>query len=255
MVRRIGSLIISVSFLTVGLAALAAAQSAPCFVPGQYRSRDSVAEQNYQQGEAAYERKNYAVAVRYLTAAEQRGHPRAQSLLGIMYRDGEGVRVNDELAFRLTEQAAGQGHRGSLLFMGFYYSYGPIVKIDMGRANQYLAVAARCGDPYAMAELGFNYEFGLGVPRSRQTALSWLNLAAPNWGEAQWAVEWLRRPATPHFQNVDQLSQYINQQVAKYHASRLPPANAKSQNCYFQPQTCALSQQPDWYKQQQQKQK
>ncbi|MGH9799359.1 MAG: tetratricopeptide repeat protein [Blastocatellia bacterium] len=253
MVRRIGSLIFSVSFLIVGLAALAAAQSAPCFVPGQYRSRDSVAEQNYQQGEAAYERKNYAVAVRYLTAAEQRGHPRAQSLLGIMYRDGEGVRVNDELAFRLTEKAAGQGHRGSLLFMGLYYSYGPIVQIDMRRANQYLTVAARCGDVYAQTALGMNYEFGLGVLRNRQTALSWLKLAAPNWGQAQWIAEWLRRPATPHFQNADQLDRYINQQVAKYHAGRLPPPKTKTQSdCYHQPRHCDPWQQPDWYKRQQQ---
>ena len=237
-------------YLVGGYCSSALAQSSVCFAPGQYRSRDAVAERLYQQGEALAG-VNDAQALPYLNAAAQRGHPRALALLGIMYRDGRGVRANDEAAFRYTEQAARQGHRGAIMLMGFYYSYGPVVQPDLRRADQYLAVAARCGDPYAQVELGLNYEFGRGVARNRETALYWLDMAS-SWGRAHWLADWLRRSGTPRFQNIDQLDQYINAQVMRYHMSRVPRQNRTQQDCYFHPATCPPYMQPDWYKRQRQ---
>jgi TPR repeat protein len=177
-----------------------------CFAPGTYRSPDPVAEQNFQQGNAYFEQKNYVAALPYLKASANRNHPRAQQELAQMYLQGWGVPVNNSVAVEYLKSSAAQGHRGSYWTLGEFYSYA---WVDLPLADKYLQVAAQCGDVYAQTELGLNYEFGRGVPPNRNTAIYWLSQAAPHFGQAHYILDWLKRPNTPHFQNADQLSAYI----------------------------------------------
>ena len=55
---------------------------ATCLAPGNYRSSDPEAEQNFQRGVAYFNQKEYRAANYYLGLAAQRNHPRAEELLG-----------------------------------------------------------------------------------------------------------------------------------------------------------------------------
>ncbi|HEY3739754.1 MAG TPA: tetratricopeptide repeat protein, partial [Bryobacteraceae bacterium] len=123
-----------------------------------------------------------------------------------------GVRPDATIGLRYFSAAAAQGHRGAITDLGFYYSQ---VIIDLPKADRYFLAGAQCGNIDAQVELGLNYEFGRGVPRDRQRALYWLRTAAPHWGQAALAADWLQRPDTPHFQNADQLGTYIGRRTGR----------------------------------------
>jgi TPR repeat protein len=183
-----------------------------CFDPGSYRSSDPAAEANFQRGVQYYNQKQYAAAHQYLGLAAQANHPRAQELMGQIYMFGYGVPVNTQEGFRYMNAAAMQGHRGAISDLGFYYSQ---ITVDLAKADQYFLVAAHCGNIDSQVELAFNYEFGRGVAPNRQQAIYWLSVAAPHWGQAHFVLDWLSRPETPHFQNIDQLSNYISAKLQR----------------------------------------
>lgn len=178
-----------------------------CFDPATYRSNDPAAERNFQTGSSYYANRQYTAALNYLNQAAEQRHPRAQQLLGQMYENGYGVRQNMDLAVQYFKAAAAQGHRGALAELGFVYSQQ---SVNLEQANEYMLRAARCGSVDSEVGLGLNYEFGRGVQRSRKTAVYWLSQAAATSGPAAELLPWLRDPNTPSFQNLDQLSGYIN---------------------------------------------
>lgn len=206
----------------VGALTIAAAvhmQAAACFDPGTYRSPDPAAEQNFQRGVSYFQQKDYTAANHYLALAAQRNHPRAQELLGQSYMFGYGVQPDAQTALRYMTASADQGHRGAITDLGFYYSQ---VTVDLAKADQYFLVSAKCGSLDAQVELGFNYEFARGVEWNRKQAIYWLMQAAPHFGKAGYAAQWLQDPATPHFQNVDQLSNYISAKINQRIVLSLP---------------------------------
>jgi TPR repeat protein len=176
---------------------------------------DPAAEQPFRRGVSLFESHQYAAALPALLDAAQRGHPRAQALLGRMYREGLGVAVNERQAVSWFGQAAAQGHRGAQFALGSMYEEGEGVPKDVQKAAQLYEASARQGYDKAQFALGLSYEFGQGVPRDRRTAIYWLMQAAKQGdGRARWIAEWLRRPDTPHLRNEIQLANHINAKMA-----------------------------------------
>jgi hypothetical protein len=93
-------------------------------------------------GVAAYDRGDYATALRILQPLADQGVPYAQYQLGAMYEDGNGVAQSDAESARLYR------------------------------------LAAETGLPVAQANLAVCYEQGRGVPRDLTQALLWYTLAA-----------------------------------------------------------------------------
>jgi uncharacterized protein len=91
---------------------------------------------------AAYQRGDYAQAVRVLAPAATRGDAKAQGQLGFMYENGFGVPQNFVTAADLYQSAAVQG------------------------------------DTFAQSRLGLSYDRGHGVPPDLILSYKWLNLAA-----------------------------------------------------------------------------
>src|SRR5579883_1471007 len=139
----------------------------------------------------------------------------APRLLGHMYGSGLGVRQDFAQAMEWYRQAAERGDRSAQWSLGLGYMRGlGGLPVDQRMAAQLFQRAAEQGFAYAQGDLGMAYEFGEGVPRNRQMALHWLDLAAAQgYGRAHWYADWLRRPDTPQFQTVAQLDGYINGQV------------------------------------------
>lgn len=197
-------------------------EGATCFAPANYRSSDPVAEQNFQRGVSYFTQKQYTAANHYLGLAAQRNHPRAEELMGQSYMFGYGVKPDADLALKYFTASADQGHRGAITDLGFYYSQ---VTIDLAKADQYFLVSARCGSIDAQVELGFNYEFARGIEWNRKQAIYWLMQAAPHFGKAGYAAQWLQDPKTPHFKNVDQLSSYISAKINQRIVLSMPTSN------------------------------
>jgi TPR repeat protein len=63
----------------------------------------------WEDGMAAYNRGDYMPAIRLFRPLAEKGNPKAQSVIGVMYRKGEGVARNSLRAFMWFSLAAARG--------------------------------------------------------------------------------------------------------------------------------------------------
>ena len=63
----------------------------------------------WEDGMAAYNRGDYVPAIRLFRPLAEQGNPKAQSVLGVMYRRGEGVARSSVRAFLWFSRAASRG--------------------------------------------------------------------------------------------------------------------------------------------------
>ena len=67
----------------------------------------------WEDGMAAYNRGDYVPAVAVFRALAEQGNAEAQSLLGVMYRKGQGVKRSSVRAYLWFSRAAARGHAGA----------------------------------------------------------------------------------------------------------------------------------------------
>jgi len=84
-----------------------------------------------------------------MTAAGEAGYLPAQTELGRIYRDGDGVAQDFAEAMRWYERAAGQGDVGAQLFVADGYAYGMGVTRDRIEAYKWYEIAIRYWGPLA----------------------------------------------------------------------------------------------------------
>jgi len=100
----------------------------------------------FDEGVAAYNRGDYATAVEeWLPIAEQ-GDADAQSNLGFMYHNGEGVPKDYAVAVRWYRLAAEQGHASAQYNLGIMYYNGEGVPQDYVQAHMWWNLAASKGN-------------------------------------------------------------------------------------------------------------
>lgn len=80
----------------------------------------------YEDGNAAYERGDYATALNMHRPLAEHGDMRAQFALGFMYSWGMGVARNDQEAAKWYGLAAGQGFAGAQYALGLMYRAGAV---------------------------------------------------------------------------------------------------------------------------------
>ena len=83
-----------------------------------------VAAQDYEKGLEAYERGDYATALREWQPLAKQGEAIAQYNLGVMYVNGHGVTQDDAEAVKWYRKAAQQGYALSQHNLGFMYVNG-----------------------------------------------------------------------------------------------------------------------------------
>jgi hypothetical protein len=93
-------------------------------------------------GAAAYERKDYATALRLWRPLAGQGHARAQFHLGGMYDIGQGVPQDDAQAVAWYRKTADQGHADAQNNLGFMYGAGQGVPQDFVQAYLWSNLAA-----------------------------------------------------------------------------------------------------------------
>ena len=134
--------------------------------------------QTFDEAVAAYDRGDYATAVRgFLVHAEQ-GDATAQYKLGVMYDKGEGVLKDEAEAVRWYRLAAEQGYADAQNNLGVMYDKGEGVLKDESEAATWYRKAAEQGHAIAQFNLGNMYYNGLGVLKDESEAATWYRKAA-----------------------------------------------------------------------------
>ena len=108
--------------------------------------------------------------------AEQ-GHAKAQAILGLMYRKGQGVEKNDKEPAKWFQKAAEQGDADAQFCLGAMYYNGEGVPQDYAEAVKWFRKAAEQKHA-AQAMLGGMYSEGKGVPKDDVKAAEWNRKAA-----------------------------------------------------------------------------
>jgi uncharacterized protein len=103
----------------------------------------------YEKALAASKKGDYATAARLLRPLAEQADPRAQIILGRMYRDGRGVTQDYEEAMSLLRDPAERGWPDAQTGLGLMYAKGEGVPQDYVVAHMWLNLAAAEGDKTA----------------------------------------------------------------------------------------------------------
>jgi len=132
----------------------------------------------FQAGVNAYNRGDYQTALKKFLPLADQGDAGAQTYLGVMYAEGQGVPQDYVEAQKWYRRAADQGHTRAQTNLGSMYGKGLGVPQDDAEALKWYRRAADQGFAAAQANLGvMNYE-GKGEPKDYVLAYMWLILAA-----------------------------------------------------------------------------
>ncbi len=136
---------------------------------------------DFDAGVKAYQRGNYAAALREFRALAEQGIPEAQFNLGRMYHQGEGLAGNFRRAhfwfLQAAKPAMDQGIPEAQLALGIMYYQGQGTAQDYAAAASWFGQAAGYGVAVAQWNLGIMYYEGKGVVQDFVRAYAWFSLA------------------------------------------------------------------------------
>jgi uncharacterized protein len=104
----------------------------------------------FEDGNTAYQRVDYAQAVKWYRLAADQGHASAQFNLGIMYANGRGVSQDDTEVVKWYRLAADQGHADAQFALGLMYALGRGFPQDDVLAHMWFNLAATRGNAEAV---------------------------------------------------------------------------------------------------------
>jgi TPR repeat protein len=129
-------------------------------------------------GRAAFQRHDYAVAVQVLRPLAEEGNITAKKLLSEATFD-LGLTTSDGVqTFNFYRKAAEIGNALAQMTLGERYNAGRDVPQDYSKAAFWYGLAAEQGEVNSQYELGCLYEAGRGVSKDYVKAHMWFNLAA-----------------------------------------------------------------------------
>jgi len=137
----------------------------------------SVSSANINVGANAYNDGDYATAIENWRPLADQGDALAQTYLGEMYKDGEGVEKDYNEAASLFRQAANQGNARAQNFLGVLYYRGDGVPKDYAKAFHWFRKSAEGGFALGQNNLAEMYRDGEGVDRDDKEAARWFRMA------------------------------------------------------------------------------
>ena len=99
----------------------------------------------YEDGLAAYNRGDYATALRLFPPLAEQGNALSQRELGVMFYEGKGVKQDYAKAVELFRKAAEQGDAYAQYNLGQMYDKGKGVKQDYVETHKWVSLAAAQG--------------------------------------------------------------------------------------------------------------
>ena len=128
--------------------------------------------------EAAYQKADYAQALKIAQPLAEQGDEHAQQILGLMYYRGRGLAADHHEAVKWFRRAANRGNVSAQFYLGLMFAEGQGVPQDYAEAAKWYRFAADRGDAQAQYNLGLAYVEGEGVEADNVAAHMWFNLAA-----------------------------------------------------------------------------
>ena len=132
--------------------------------------------QDFNKGLEAYDKGDYATALREWSALAEQGHAKAQYNLGLMYGNGKGVTQDYKEAVKWFRKSAEQGHAAAQYSLGVMYGNAQ----DYKEAVKWYRKSAEQGNAMAQFNLGMMYGNGDGVLQDDVYTHMWFNIAASN---------------------------------------------------------------------------
>ncbi len=129
-------------------------------------------------GAQAYDRHDYATALRILTPLADNGDPTAQYFVGVMALRGEGMARDTQRAVALLRQAASAGIADAQNYMARFYRRGENVPQGYDEAMKWYLLAAKQGYKNSQYWIALLYRDGKGVAADRQAAYMWAVIAS-----------------------------------------------------------------------------
>ena len=99
----------------------------------------------FEDGLAAAQRGNYAIALQLWRPLAEQGNAEAQYELGVMYFEGQGVAEDFKEAAKWYQLAAEQGNAAAQFSIGFMYAKGQGVAQDFKEAVKWYLLSAEQG--------------------------------------------------------------------------------------------------------------
>ena len=135
------------------------------------------AHAGFDQALAAFEARNYPVALKELRPLAEQGDARSQYAMGVMAENGFGMPKNPSQAAAWYLKAAKQGNTDAQYNLGAMFEHGIGMPANPGQAAHWYRRAAEGGDIDALSNLGVLYEKGQGVPQDKVLALALYNVS------------------------------------------------------------------------------
>ena len=131
------------------------------------------------EGVLAYDKDDFATALREFRPLAEKGNAVAQQKLAWMYSTGNGVAKDDSMAFKYYLLAAKSGNVVAQGGLGGMYATGEGVKKDFQEAAKWFRRAAVKGDLNSQYNLGVLYNAGgEGLAQDVKESAKWFRLAA-----------------------------------------------------------------------------
>jgi uncharacterized protein len=144
-------------------------------------------------GEQTPEKRQRAEDIAHFEHVKQRaekGQLKAQYALGLLYRDGRGVKKDLAAAVRLFSKTAKRGHAVAQYTLGKMYETGDGLRTDLDKAIMWHNRSAGLGG-YALAQFALGQIYFSGTARSKDYALAaewFLKAARQGYGPAQFLI-------------------------------------------------------------------
>ena len=128
---------------------------------------------DFQKGVEAYNKGDFATALKEWTPLADQGHAKAQYNLGVAYANGEGVLQDYKTAVKWYILSAEQGNAKAQYNLGIMYDNGQGVPQDYEAAVKWYILSAEQGNAEAQYNLGVMYALGQGVIEDKVYAHMW----------------------------------------------------------------------------------
>lgn len=130
------------------------------------------------EGLAAYDRAEYATALKELTPLAEKGNAQAQYRLGKMFNLGQGMPPDKKEAAKWFHMAAQQGLAEAQGALGYLCLVGDGVSQNSDLALEWTLKAAEQGDATAQFNLSVMHGEQFGIRKDPAESLKWLRKAA-----------------------------------------------------------------------------
>ena len=137
-----------------------------------------------EKGMFALEMEDYDRALYYLSFEAAQGNPIAQYNLGLMYKNGVGVKIDKNEAVGWFILASNNGHMLGKYALGLAYYHGSGVRTNFQKSMNLFLDASYMGHPASQINVGNMYYYGQGVGKNYPKAHMWWSLAKEKGVEA-----------------------------------------------------------------------